>query len=153
MPTPFAYPPTVIIRSRRENPRKCTVLPLKGRQDLIFLGYPLAGQAPDLRSYVRLSPEGEDLSEEDSSRGLLILDASWRWAGTMERDFLRVPPRALRGYRTAYPRKSKRGTDPDNGLATVEALFLAYRILHRPTDHLLTHYRWAAEFLQLNDLS
>ena len=45
---------------------------------------------------------------------------------------------------------SKRGTDPDNGLASVEALFAAYRILGRPTDGFLDHYHWAAEFLHLN---
>jgi pre-rRNA-processing protein TSR3 len=63
-----------------------------------------------------------------------------------------VPPRSLHGYRTAYPRISKRGTDPDNGLASVEALFLAYHILGRPTTGLLDHYHWAGEFLRLNGL-
>jgi len=48
---------------------------------------------------------------------------------------------------------SKPGTDPDNGLATIEAVFLAYRILGRPTDGLLDQYRWAEEFLRLNPLS
>ena len=55
--------------------------------------------------------------------------------------------------RAAYPRVSKLGTDPDNGLATVEALFLAYHILGRPTECLLDHYHWADEFLRLNHLS
>jgi hypothetical protein len=35
----------------------------------------------------------------------------------------------------------------------VEALFVAYHVLGRPTAGLLDHYRWAAEFLRLNDLS
>jgi pre-rRNA-processing protein TSR3 len=68
----------------------------------------------------------------------------------MTRDFQDVPPRSLSGYRTAYPRVSKQGTDPDNGLASVEALFLAYHLLARPTQGLLDHYRWAEEFLRLN---
>ena len=68
----------------------------------------------------------------------------------MTRDFADVPPRSLSGWRTAYPRVSKLGTDPDNGLASVEALFVAYHVLGRPTAGLLDHYRWAAEFLQLN---
>ena len=62
------------------------------------------------------------------------------------------PPRSLSGYRTAYPRVSKRGSDPDNGLASIEALYLAYHILGRPTDELLDSYRWAAEFVALNGL-
>ena len=43
-------------------------------------------------------------------------------------------------------------SDPDNGLASVEALFVAYHILGRPTTGLLDHYRWAAEFLRANGL-
>ena len=70
----------------------------------------------------------------------------------MERDFRDVPPRSLHGYRTAYPRRSKRNTDPDEGLASVEALFLAYHILGRPTHGLLDHYRWAEEFLRINEM-
>jgi pre-rRNA-processing protein TSR3 len=71
----------------------------------------------------------------------------------MTRDFLDVPPRSLHGYRTAYPRISKLGTDPENGLASVEALVVAYHILGRPTEGLLDHYHWAEEFLRLNQLA
>lgn len=145
-------PPTLIVRHPKENPKKCSVLPLRGRSDLLFLTYPVR-ERPPLEGYVRLAAEGPELSAADADCGLLVLDGSWRWAASMERDFADVPPRSLYGYRTAYPRVSKLGTDPDNGLATVEALFLAYHILGRPTDGLLEHYRWAAEFLQLNDLS
>jgi len=145
------YPPTIIVRHPNENPRKCSVLPLRGRPDLIFSAYPLA-EPPHLQNYVRLAAEGPELSPADAERGLLLLDASWRWAKSMTRQFLDVPPRSLHGYETAYPRVSKRGTDPDNGLASVEALYLAYRILGRPTDGLLDHYRWAAEFLRRNRL-
>jgi pre-rRNA-processing protein TSR3 len=146
-----SYPPTVIVRNSRENPRKCSILPLKGRSDLIFLDYPVK-RPLTFDGYVRLCANGPELSPNDNENGLLILDGSWRWAGVMDRDFLEVPPRSLYGYRTAYPRRSKRGTDPDNGLASVEALFLAYRILGRPTAGLLDHYRWANQFLQLNSL-
>jgi hypothetical protein len=34
----------------------------------------------------------------------------------------------------------------------VEALYLAYHILGRPTDGLLDSYRWAEEFLRANAL-
>jgi pre-rRNA-processing protein TSR3 len=122
---------------------------LKGRPDLVFLPYPVR-QRPPLESYVRLAAEGPPLSADDAERGLLLLDGSWRWAGEMTRAFLDVPPRSLTGYRTAYPRVSKQGTDPDNGLASVEALYLAYHILGRPTEGLLDHYRWKDEFLRLN---
>jgi pre-rRNA-processing protein TSR3 len=148
---PLSHPPTVIVRDVHENPRKCSVLPLRGRPGLVFLTWPL-GTRPLLEGYVRLAAEGPELSAADADRGILLLDGSWRWAGKMERDFLDVPPRSLQGYRTAYPRVSKLGTDPSNGLASVEALFLAHHILGRPTEGLLDHYRWAREFLALNGL-
>jgi pre-rRNA-processing protein TSR3 len=144
-----AYPPTVIVRHAHENPRKCSVLPLRGRADLVFLNYPVR-QCPDLRGYVRLAADGPPLSAEDNDKGLLLLDGSWRWAAAMTRDFLDVPPRSLSGWRTAYPRTSKLGTDPDNGLASVEALYVAYHILGRSSSGLLDHYHWAAEFLRNN---
>ena len=145
-------PPTVIVRHARENPRKCTILPLRGRADIRLVGYPVK-EMPDLRSYVRLAADGPDLTSADAACGLLLLDGSWRWAAAMTRDFQHVPPRALRGYQTAYPRVSKLGTDPDNGLASVEALYIAYRILGRPTAGLLDHYRWAEQFLRINEMT
>ncbi len=147
MSTP--YPPTVIVRHTHENPRKCSILPLRGRPDVLFLTYPVR-ERPPLDGYVRLAAEGPALSAADAGCGLLLLDGSWRWAAAMTRDFADVPPRSLAGYRTAYPRASKLGTDPDNGLASVEALFVAYHVLGRPTAGLLDHYRWAAEFVREN---
>jgi pre-rRNA-processing protein TSR3 len=147
-----SHPLTVIVRHPNENPRKCSVLPLRGRADIFFLGYPLSERLP-LEGYIRLAADGPSLSEADADMGILLLDGSWRWAGTMTRDFLDVPPRSLAGWKTAFPRVSKLGTDPDNGLASIEALFLAYHILGRPTEGLLDRYRWAAEFLAANGLA
>jgi pre-rRNA-processing protein TSR3 len=144
-------PPTVIVRHPKENPRKCSVYFLRGRPDIVFLSYPVTAP-PDLSGYIRLAAEGPPLTAEDASRGILLLDGSWRWAGAMERAFADVPPRSLAGWKTAYPRVSKLGTDPDNGLASIEALYLAYHMLGRPTAGLLDEYRWAAEFLAANGL-
>jgi pre-rRNA-processing protein TSR3 len=147
----LSYPPTVVVRHSHENPRKCSVLPLRGRPDVVFLNYPVIDRPP-LDGYIRLAAEGPELSFADADRGLLLLDGSWRWADRMTRDFVDVPSRSLTAWKTAYPRVSKRGTDPANGLASVEALFAAYHILHRPTDGLLDAYRWANEFLRANGL-
>jgi pre-rRNA-processing protein TSR3 len=146
-----SFPITLIVRHPKENPRKCSILPLRGRPDILLLRHPV-GERPSLDGYVRLAAEGPELSAADADCGILLLDGSWRWAGAMTRDFLDVPPRSLKGYRTAYPRSSRLGTDPDNGLASVEALFLAYHILGRPTEGLLDHYHWAEGFLKLNGL-
>ncbi|HTU23401.1 MAG TPA: DUF309 domain-containing protein [Gemmataceae bacterium] len=145
------YPPTIIVRHTHENPRKCSVLPLRGRADVVFLTHPVKAR-PALDSYVRLAAEGPPLSPSDAEKGILLLDGSWRWAAAMTRDFLDVPPRSLHGWLTAYPRVSKLGTDPDNGLASIEALFVAYHLLGRPTAGLLEHYHWAEEFLRVNHL-
>lgn len=147
----MAVPITIIVRHPKENPKKCSVLPLKGRPDIAFLNYPVK-EPPSLEGYIRLAAEGPTLSDDDRDCGILLLDGSWRWAGSMTRDFAHVSPRSLSGYKTAYPRVSKLGTDPDNGLASIEALYLAYHILGRPTEGLLAHYHWAEEFLRVNDL-
>jgi pre-rRNA-processing protein TSR3 len=68
----------------------------------------------------------------------------------MAPDFQHVPVRTLPSCRTAYPRVSKLFDDPDEGLATIEAIWVAYRILGRETTGLLQDYRWAREFLERN---
>jgi pre-rRNA-processing protein TSR3 len=141
----------VIVRHQAENRKKCSVWPLRQRQDLLFLSYPVT-RRPDLTGYVRLAAEGPELSLDDAAAGILLLDGSWRWAAAMTREFVDVPPRSLSRWRTAYPRVSRLGTDPDNGLASVEALYLAYHVLGHDTTGLLDQYRWAQQFLQLNDL-
>jgi pre-rRNA-processing protein TSR3 len=145
-----AFPPTLVIRSPHENPKKCSILPLRGRADLRFLSYP-TNETPGLENYVCLAAEGPPLTSDDRDRGLLLLDASWRRAAVMRQAFAHVPARSLTGFHTAYPRVSKRGTDPDQGLATVEALYIAYHLLGRATAGLLDHYRWRNEFLRLNE--
>jgi len=146
---PNPVPLTIIVRHPKENPRKCSILPLGDRPDLVIFNQPVTETLP-LDGYIRLAAEGPELSSADAGCGILLLDGSWRRAGAMSRAFQDVPPRSLHGYRTAYPRVSKLGTDPDNGLASVEALFLAYHILGRPTEGILAHYHWAEEFLRLN---
>jgi pre-rRNA-processing protein TSR3 len=145
-----SFPVTVIVRHKHENPKKCSILPLRGRADVVICSYPVK-HPPNLTGYIRLAAEGPELSTADAAAGLLLLDGSWRWAAAMERDFAHVPARSLHGWKTAYPRISKHGTDPDNSLASVEALYVAYHILGRPTAGLLDQYRWGNEFLQLND--
>lgn len=145
-------PITIVVRDPKENPKKCSILPLQGRDDLRFLSYPVK-HSLELDGYVRLAADGPPLSIADRECGVLLLDGSWRSADKMVRAFEHVPPRSLSGWKTAYPRVSKLGTDPDNGLASIEALYIAYHILGRPTDGLLDAYRWAPQFLELNGLT
>jgi pre-rRNA-processing protein TSR3 len=142
-------PITIIVRHPRENPKKCSVLPLQGREDIRFLPYPLTAPM-SFDGYIRLAADGPELSGTDAGCGILLLDGSWRSSSKMVRHFESVPPRSLHGWKTAYPRVSKLGTDPDNGLASIEALYIAYHVLGRPTDGLLDRYHWATAFLELN---
>ncbi len=140
--------PTVIVVHPRERRAKCTVRPLRGRGDLAFCNFPRMPY--DLTGYVRLGLGGPILGPEDQNCGLLVLDGTWRHAEPMERAHAAVPVRTLPPLTTAYPRLSKVREDPDGGLATVEAIYAAYRLLGRDTTGLLDHYHWAAEFVEIN---
>ena len=48
---------------------------------------------------------------------------------------------------TAYPRASKVFDDPEQGLASIEALYLARRILGDDDPTLLLGYHWKDQFL------
>ena len=144
-----SFPPTVIVVHPKERRRKCTVNPLRGQAGFAFWKYPKAGPEP-LENYVRLGMDGPPLSSSDADQGLLILDGTWRFADVMEDEFSEVPVRSLPPWQTAYPRVSKLFDDPAGGLATIEALFAAYRIMGRDCERLLDDYHWADEFLRLN---
>lgn len=143
------FPPTIIVVHPRERRSKCSVEPLRGREGFVFWTFPERGPEP-LDEYVRLGLGGPLLSEADGGRGLLVLDATWRLAERMEREFADVPVRSLPECRTAYPRTSKTFEDPHGGLATVEAIWVACKLLGRDTDGLLAEYRWDDEFLARN---
>lgn len=91
------------------------------------------------------------LSPADRDSGLLVLDGTWRWAARMEADFADVPVRSLPHWETAYPRTSKLFEDPDAGLATIEAIFVAYQLLGYSTTGLLDRYHWRDDFLEKNN--
>lgn len=151
------FPPTVILRHRRENLKKCSLRGLEKLPDLEFFSYP-GSLAPleKCQGYVLLQLGAPPLTHEDSHRGLLLIDATWRYADKMLRFVEQVPnliPRSLpEHFRTAYPRRQDDCLDPDRGLASVEALFLAYNILGRSTSQLLENYYWKADFLEKNNL-
>ena len=142
-------PPTVIVVHPRERPSKCSVEPLRNRKEFVFCTFP-EPVTEDLGNYVRLGINGPLLSAADSARGLLLLDGTWRLAARMEPFYSHVEVRSLPVTQTAYPRKSAVYPDPNEGLATIEALYAALRILGRETSDLLVDYHWKTEFLKLN---
>lgn len=153
---PAAYfPATVILRHRKENLKKCSLKGLEGRNDFLFLTYP-KNELPQLNDYVLLDVEGEPLSASDYGKGLLLIDGTWRYAEKMikhtlsNQTFLR---RSLPGhYKTAYPRCQEGCPLPDQGLASIEALYVAYKLMGRNTAGLLDNYYWKDHFINSNFL-
>ncbi len=143
------YPPTLIVVHPKERRSKCSVEPLRGRDDFLFVKFPRPVET-DLSNYVRLGMGGQVLSEQDSDKGLLVLDGTWRLAARMEPDYQHLPIRSLPVIQTAYPRVSKISDDPSDGLATIEAVYAALRMMNRPVDGLLNEYHWKDEFLERN---
>ena len=148
-PTDPAWPQTVIVIHPRERRSKCSVEPLRKNPDYLFATFP--NPVPiDLSNYVRLGIGGPILSAADQCCGLLLLDGTWKRAAQMLPFYEHLPVRSLPLVHTAYPRKSEIFKDPDEGLATIEALYTALKLLNRPTTGLLDQYYWKSRFLELN---
>lgn len=148
------FPPTVILRHRRENLKKCSLRGLESRPDMRFLSYP-QDPLPLLPNYIMLSFDGPLLSHDDCHRGLFILDATWRYAEVMgryiDRQLPHIEKRSLPSFlKTAYPRRQDDCADPQRGLASVEALYAAYFLMGRNLDGLLDFYYWQEQFVLLN---
>jgi pre-rRNA-processing protein TSR3 len=147
------FPPTVILRHRKENLKKCSLRGLETRSDCLFFTYPKE-TLPDLSRYLLLTLDAPPLTKKDALHGLFLIDGTWRHAQTM---FSQLPTPHLfssrslpNHFQTAYPRRQDDCLDPKRGLASIEALYIAYQILGRPTDGLLDHYHWKDLFLLKN---
>lgn len=150
-----SFPPTIILRHKRENLKKCSLRGLEGRNDMRFFSYP-KDFLPDLSSTILLTLDAPPLSESDKNRGLFIIDGTWRYAEKML-EFVekghQLEKRSLPSYfRTAYPRRQEDCPDPERGLSSLEALFAAYHILGRDTSGLIENYYWKELFLKKNGL-
>ena len=148
------FPPTIILRHRKENLKKCTLHPLEKRPDVLFFTYP-KDTLPSLQGYVLLNLDAPPLSQEDAAKGIFLIDGTWRHSNTMWRTLPKpafFETRSLpKCFQTAYPRRQEDCPDPKRGLASIEALFLAYHLLGRNTEGLLDGYYWADDFLAKNN--
>ena len=107
-----------------------------------FFSYPLQRELPKLDSYVLLDIDGEPLTEDDKEKGILLIDATWRLAEKIKKIIPEnvVKRRLSAHFRTAYPRRQDDCPDPQAGLASVEALYIAHNTLSRPCEELLQYY-------------
>ncbi len=143
---------TVIIRHRRENLKKCSLRGLENKTGLVFYTYPI-DLLPDFTGFLLLKVGAPVLSEKDTDKDLLLIDGTWAYASKIEKQLPNMEVRSLPlDYKTAYPRKQTHCPDPERGLSSVEALYLAHKILQRPYVDLLDHYYWKNAFLEKNRL-
>ena len=152
----FLSPPTIILRHRKENLKKCSLRGLEGRADFRFFTYP-QDELPDLSHCILLTLDAPPLSREDCDRGIFLIDGTWRYAELMQNQLPKphlFQKRSLPGnFQTAYPRRQTDCLDPSKGLASIEALFVAYLTLGRSTDGLLDHFYWKDAFLKINNIT
>ncbi len=147
------FPPTTILRHRKENLKKCSLHGLESREDLHFLTYPI-DPIPFLEKTIILDLEAPPLTEEDYGHKLFLIDGTWKYAAVMSKQ-LPHPEKWVRRslppeIQTAYPRKQTECIDPERGLASVEALYIAHHIMQYKTQGLLDHYYWREHFLEIN---
>jgi len=140
--------PTSIIRHPKERKSKCSLTPLEGRKDLSFYkGRP--DWSFDMTGFTVLAMGAPELSSADVGRPLLLLDSTWRLLPQIEACLTGEGVyRTLPVVETAYPRVSKIAEDPNGGLASVEALYLAKCMLGERDDSLLKHYYWKESFVE-----
>lgn len=148
-------PQAVILQHARENIKKCTLTPLRYKKEVHFYTYPsdllkLKNHHP----FVLLDFEGPVLSPPDSQWPILLIDATWRYAKKMKKalpsELVWVARSLPSSFSTAYPRKQTDCLNPDRGLASVEALYLAYYLMGYRVEELLQDYYWKDLFLERN---
>ena len=148
-----AFPLTLILRHRKENLKKCSLDGLAFQETIKFFTYPQE-RLPFIPNTIMLKCEAPVLTEADKGSPLLILDGTWKYAAQMEKYVCSLGPFRARSlpplYQTAYPRKQTECPTPVRGLASIEALYIAYHITGRTKEGLLDHYFWKEAFLQKN---
>jgi len=140
--------PTTVIRHPKERISKCSLRHLHGRPEMTFLRA-TPGFTFDATGFVLLAVDAPEIGPADRGRPLLLLDSTWRWLPQVERCVTGEPLRRSvpSSVRTAYPRRSRLFEDPAGGLASVEALYVARRILGDDDPSLLDGYHWREAFL------
>ena len=140
--------PTTVIRHAKERIAKCSLRFLHARPEMTFLRSK-PGFLFDATGFTLLAVDAPPLSHADAGRPLLLLDSTWRWLPQLMACVRGTPvPRSIPGgLKTAYPRTSKVFEDPAAGLASIEALYVARRILGDDDPTLLDGYHWKEPFL------
>lgn len=142
--------PTTVIRHPKERISKCSLRFLHDRQEMTFLRGKPELQF-DATGFLLLAVDAPPLTRADQGNPLLLLDSTWRWLAQLEGCVTGRPIRRSipGGLHTAYPRVSKVFDDPAGGLASIEALYVARKVLGDDDPELLTGYHWKDDFLRI----
>lgn len=138
----------VIIRHPKERLSKCSLEPLRGRKNITF-HKATKHFSFNADQHLLLAVDAPPLTAEDAGKPILLLDSTWRLLPQLENCLTGEPIRRSFPVQipTAFPRVSKIAEDPSNGLASVEALFLATHFLGQADPSLLDDYHWKDQFL------
>ncbi len=147
-----------IVLDHGETANKCTITPLRERSDFKF--FPVFGQGPlgPLRAPILLHPDGKCLTNIDRVlpvTALASVDCVWRRLPKIltRLSWVSAPPVLAKvpdGFVTAYPRRGRPSADPEGGLATIEALFIAAALLGNWDVSLLSRYYFGRAFVKRN---
>ncbi|GAC57084.1 hypothetical protein GOHSU_16_00405 [Gordonia hirsuta DSM 44140 = NBRC 16056] len=149
-----------VVVDRTERVQKCTILPLAYRDDFEIRRVRRGAPVEPLTGDLLLHPDGESLATlgprliaAGPVGRLSAIDCIWKqldgFLSCIGRPLPQpaaIPP----GFVTAYPRKNKVDLDPDGGLATIEALFIAAAFLGVWDETLLAEYYFGPAFLEAN---
>ncbi|MBI2711722.1 MAG: hypothetical protein HYX41_02500 [Bdellovibrio sp.] len=148
-----------IVIDAGETPNKCTIAPLASRADfkLIRVRGAVGLLGPFEVPYL-LHPDGTCLTELVKNEahlpsGIAAIDCVWNRLDYLISKVAAPLPRLAslpKGFVTAYPRKSAQNTDPEQGLATIEAIFIGAALMGNWDPSLFSQYYFGLKFLELN---
>ena len=138
----------IVIRHPKERKSKCSLAPLHNHHRVTFHNAHKNFRF-DATGYILLTLNAPQLTSQDSGYPIIILDSTWHLIPHLEaciegEPILRSLPNNIK---TAYPRISKIFKDPDEGLASIEALYVAMKIVGEDNQSLLNEYHWKEQFL------
>ncbi len=144
-------PRKILIRHPKEKLSKCSLIPLKGRQDCEFFKA-TPNFSYDASDCIVLEIDAPEISSVDAGKPIVMLDSTWfllpKLRAKLKGNFI---ARSLPSHiKTAYPRVSKMHKDPDSGLATIEALYAALHFSNQADESILDGYPFKDDFLKAN---
>jgi len=144
---------TIIIRHKKENKKKCSLRGLELKPGFTFYTYPNK-ELSSFEGCTLLTIDAPVLTDQDSNDTLLLIDGTWSYAAIMEKTIFQhstIKKRSIpSNFVTAYPRKQTACIDPARGLASIEALYIAFLLVGKKNDSLFENYYFGDAFIKKN---